>query len=175
MTKALLLAGGKGTRLGKLTENTPKPLIKVADKPIIEHLVNNLNLYGIYDIIIHTSYLATQINEKLETRALYYHMNKSLGHKGTIFALKSWLKGEPFFVINADTLTNINYTDMMNFHKLGTVTCFMDAEYRAGGTWIYDDTLFVNSVLDIRPYRPHSYFYDTGTPEKLELARLAYE
>ncbi len=173
--KAILLAGGLGTRLGELTKKTPKPLIKVADKPIIEHIVDNLNLHGIHDIIINTCYLATQINEHLETRALYYHVNKLLGHKGTIFALSSWVKGDPFFVINADTLTDLNYVEMLSTHKMGSVTCFMDSEYRAGGTWIYDDSYFTNPNVPVFPYRPHSYFLDTGTPEKLELARKIYE
>ncbi len=172
---AILLAGGLGSRLGDLTKTTPKPLIKVADKPIIEHVVDNLNLHGIHDIIINTSYLATQINEKLETRALYYHVNKLLGHKGTIFALSSWLGDGPFFVINGDTLTDVNYTEMLNQHKMGSITCFMDSEYRAGGTWIYDKSYFLDPNIPVFPYRPHSYFYDTGTPEKLQKAREAYE
>ncbi len=172
---AILLAGGLGSRLGDLTKTTPKPLIKVADKPIIEHIVDNLNLHGIHDIIINTCYLATQINEKLETRALYYHVNNLLGHKGTIFALRNWLGDKPFLVINADTLTDLNYTEMINLHKEGTITCFMDSEYRAGGTWVYDENYFEDSNIPVIPYRPHSYFFDTGTPEKLEKARKVYE
>lgn len=172
--KALILAGGMGTRLKPITDKIPKPLVKVADKPVIEHIVDNLNLHGIHDIVINTHYLATQINEKLETRALYYHVNKLLGHKGTIFALKNWL-GEKFLVINGDTLTDLNYIEMLNLHKEGTITCFMDAEYRAGGTWVYDKSFFEHGNIPIVPYRPHSYFFDTGTIEKLELAKKAYE
>ena len=174
MTRAVILAGGYGKRLGSLTKNTPKPILKVADKPVIEHIVDNLNLHGIQDIIINTHYLATQINEKLETRALYYHVNKLLGHKGTIFALKNWL-GNKFLVINGDTLTDLNYTEMLNIHKEGTITCFMDQEYRAGGTWVYDKSFFENPNIPIVAYRPHSYFFDTGTLEKLEKAKEAYE
>lgn len=171
--KALILAGGLGTRLGKLTKNTPKPLITVAGKPIIEHIVDRLNLHGIHDIIINTHYLATQINEKLETRALYYHVNQLLGHKGTIFALKPWLKDEDFFTINGDTLTDLSYTEMMLVHKPKTITAFMDSEWRCGGTWIYSKEIFTQD-LPVIPYRPHAEFFDTGTPEKLEKARKYY-
>lgn len=172
--RALILAGGMGKRLGELTKSTPKPLIEVAGKPIIEHIIDNLNLHGVYDIIINTHYLATQINKRLETRALYYHVNKLLGHKGTIFALKNWLKDEDFLVINGDTLTTLNYTEMMNIHKPKTITMYMDSEWRGGGTWIYSKDVFKNE-LPVIPYRPHADFYDTGTPEKLEKAREVYK
>ena len=172
--RAVILAGGLSTRLKPLTDKEPKPLIKVAGKPIIEHLIDGLSLHGIDEVIINTHYLATQINEKLETRALYYHVNKLLGHKGTIFALRKWLKNEDFWVINGDTLTDLNYTEMANYHKSGTITVFMDSEYRSGGTWIYPQEFF-NMEVPIVPYRPNANFWDCGTPEKLELARKIYE
>ena len=172
--KCLILAGGLGTRLKPLTDNTPKPLIKVANKPIIEHIIDGLALHGIDEIIINTHYLATQINEKLETRALFYHVNKLLGHKGTIFALRKWLEDEDFWVINGDTMTDLNYTEMANVHKTGTITAFMDSEYRSGGTWIYPKEFFTQEVPVI-PYRPLANFWDCGTPEKLEIVRKIYE
>lgn len=171
--KALILAAGLGTRLGELTKNTPKPLIEINDKPVIEHIIDNLNLHGIYDIIINTHYLATQINEKLETRALYYHVNQLLGHKGTIFALKNWLESEDFYVVNGDTMTDLNYTEMRLFHKPKTITVFMDKEWRAGGTWIYPKEVFTEEP-QVNPYRPHAEFFDIGTPDKLEKARKYY-
>ena len=97
--KAILLCGGYGTRLGTLTKNLPKPLIKVGGKPVLEHIIDRLNLHGINEIIINTHYLPVAINEHIETRALYYHVNRLLGHKGTIYALKEWIVGDFFLML----------------------------------------------------------------------------
>lgn len=172
--RAVILAGGLGTRLKPLTNSEPKPMIRVAGKPIIEHIIDGLSLHGIDEIIINTHYLADQINEKLESRALYYHVNKLLGHKGTIFALRKWLEDGDFWCINGDTLTDLNYTEMSNFHKSGTITAFMDSEYRSGGTWIYPKEFFSQDVT-VRPFRPNYSFWDCGTPEKLETVKKIYE
>jgi len=56
--QALILAGGKGTRLGSLTERVPKPMLQVAGRPFIEHLIWNLKRHGISDIILSVGYLA---------------------------------------------------------------------------------------------------------------------
>lgn len=157
-----------------MTKKTPKPLITVAGKPVIEHIIDRLNLHGISEIIINTHYLATQINERLETRALYYHVNQLLGHKGTIFALKPWLQDGDFYVSNGDTLTDLNYTEMRLIHKPKTITMFMDAEWRGAGTWIYSKEVFTEE-LPVIPYRPHANFWDIGTPDKLAKAKEFYE
>ncbi len=171
--KCLILAGGRGTRLGEITKNLPKPLVKVANKPVIEHIIDRLNLHGIHQIIINTHYLAEAITEEMESKALYYYVPQLLGHKGTIYALKEWLQDDDFMVVNADTLSDVNYSEMMQNHKEGTITVYMD-EWRAAGTWIYSKDYF-KGELPVIPYRPHSNWFDVGTPERLAEAKEFYE
>lgn len=171
--KAIILAGGYGTRLGTLTKDLPKPMIKVGNKSVIEHIIDRLNLHGIHEIIINTHYLPEHINSGMETRALYYHVPRLLGHKGTIFALKEWIKDDYFFVVNGDTLSNVNYSEMINIKKPEMIVALME-ENRAAGTWLYPSE-YLNHELPIRPYRPSDLvWHDIGTPERLEEARQYY-
>lgn len=172
--KAIILAGGYGTRLGTLTKALPKPLIKIGGKPILEHIIDRLNLHGIHEIIINTHYLPVAINEYMETRALYYHVNRLLGHKGTIYALKEWVKDDYFFVINGDTLSNVNYTEMINLKREDMIVALME-ENRAAGTWLYPP-LYLQKELPIRPYRPNDLvWHDIGDPDRLKKAQEYYE
>lgn len=172
--RVLLLSAGYGTRLGEATKKTPKPMIQVGDKPLIELIIDNLALHGLDQLIVNLHYLPEVVIKKIQSRALYYYEPKLLGHKGTIFALRKWLEGEPFMVINADTSTNVNYTEMILNHKPHTITVCMD-EYRATGTWIYPADYFTNPDLPLIPYRPPNLdWQDIGTPERLEKARAKY-
>lgn len=172
--KAICLSGGYGTRLGTLTKNLPKPLIKIGGKTVLEHIIDRLNLHGIYQIIINTHYLPIQINDKLETRALYYHVNQLLGHEGTIYALKDWIKDDYFFVLNGDTISNINFTDMWNKREPDQIVQLMDG-HRAAGVWLYPPAFLLKSDLPIKPYRPVDLiWHDIGTPERLKKAREYY-
>mgnify|MGYP001559345333 CR=1 FL=1 len=175
MRKAILLCGGYGTRLGTLTKNLPKPLLEIGGKPLLQHIVDRLNLHGIHQIIINTHYLPVHINKVMEMRALYYHVPRLLGHKGTIYALKDWIKDDYFFVINGDTLSNVNYTEMINLKWTDEIMALMD-ENRAAGTWLYPPLYFEDADLSIRPYRPNDLvWHDVGTKERLKQARQYYE
>ena len=178
MIKACVLGGGYGTRLGDLTKNLPKPLLEIGGKTVLERIIDRLNLHGIHEIIINTHYLPVHINKSLEMRALYYHVPRLLGHKGTIYALKEWIKDDAFFVINGDTLSNVNYTEMINIHRdwhSKEIIALMD-ENRCAGTWLYPPEYLNNSQLAIRPYRPDDLeWVDIGTVENLEKAKQMYE
>ena len=98
-----------------------------------------------------------------------------LGHEGTISALSNWLKGEDFFLINGDTISNVNLTEMRNKHREKSISVLMDA-WRCAGTWLYSKEYFNDSNLPIFPYRPSGLvWHDTGTPERLEEAKKYYE
>jgi NDP-sugar pyrophosphorylase family protein len=175
MIKAIILAGGYGTRLGDLTKDLPKPLIEIGGKTVLERLIDRLNLHGISQIIINTHYLPAAINKKLETRALYYHVDRLLGHDGTIFALQEWIKDDYFFVINGDTLSNVNYTKMINGKLETKIIALMD-ENRCAGTWLYPPAYLKYLNTQIQPYRPADLvWHDIGTPERLAEAKEYYE
>ena len=171
--RAILLSAGYGSRLGKLTKKVPKPLIEVGGRPIIDHIITRLNLAKVYEIIVNLHYLSPQITRYLGDRVLYYYEPKLLGHKGTIMALRDWLT-EDFMVINGDTLSNVDYSQMIKLHKKGTITVAME-EWRSIGTWIYSSEYFENPSIPVIPYRwANCIWFDIGTPERLKEARKFY-
>lgn len=175
MIKALILAGGYGTRLGELTKNQPKPTIVINGKTVIEQIIERLHLHKITQIIVNLHYLPVVMTEKITNKALFYYEPRLLGHDGTISALRDWLEDNYFLVINGDTISNIDFSDMIAFHKNGTVTVLMD-NWRCAGVWLYDTDYFINKDLSIIPYRPvNLIWHDIGTPERLQKAKEYYE
>jgi MurNAc alpha-1-phosphate uridylyltransferase len=116
--QALILAAGRGERLMPLTKNTPKPLIKVQGKALIEHTINWLQLAGINDIIINTSYLAEQITQHLKRKNNLKAQLKfsfepvPLETAGGIINALQYLNNKPFVVINADVFCNYDLTQL---------------------------------------------------------------
>ncbi len=173
--KADVLAAGRGSRLGDITKNQPKPTIQFGGKSVVERIVDRLHTHGITEIIINTHYLPTMITDKVSANALYFYEEQLLGHMGTIMALKNWLQDDNFFVCNGDTISTVNYRDMIRVHKPDTISVLME-EYRACGTWLYDKAYFDNPDIPIIPYRPTGLsWWDIGTPERLEAAKLYFE
>jgi NDP-sugar pyrophosphorylase family protein len=113
---AVIMAGGKGTRLLPLTQNTPKPLLKVGDKPILQHNIDRLTKFGIRNIHVTVNYLKEQIQEYIST---LNHSegsiecvveNKPLGTVGGLNLINDW-NNDFILLINSDVLTNIDYED----------------------------------------------------------------
>ncbi|MFH1153444.1 MAG: nucleotidyltransferase family protein [Pseudomonadota bacterium] len=115
--QALILAGGMGTRLGPLTAGTPKPLLDVGGLPFINYLLWNLKRNGIRDIIVSVGYLAREIitvltdGSDLGIRLTYSIETEPLGTGGAL-KLAQNLLDEAFFVLNGDTLFDIDYADL---------------------------------------------------------------
>lgn len=111
---AIIMAGGKGTRLRPLTETTPKPLLKVGDKSIMEHNVDRLALYGIDDFWFSVKYLGSQIVDyfgdgKDRNRSIHYVWeDEPLGTIGSVSKIDN-LEHQHVLVSNSDVLTNLNY------------------------------------------------------------------
>jgi len=119
---ALIMAGGKGTRLRPLTENVPKPMLKVAGRPILERIVLNLISYGIRKIFIAVNYLAHMIEEyfgdgsRYGCKIEYIHEDKPLGSGGALSLLPE-LPKHPLLLMNGDLVVNVNFADMFEFHE----------------------------------------------------------
>ena len=112
---AVLMAGGKGERLRPLTEKTPKPLLKVGDKCIIDHNIDRLITYGVKHISVTVNYLKEQIEEHFseprhDVKVLTIREPKFLGTIGSIRFVKE-LFNDTVLVMNSDLFTNINYED----------------------------------------------------------------
>lgn len=119
--RVVLMVGGLGTRLRPLTEHTPKPMLKVGNKPILETIILNFKKYGFVNIILCVSYKSEIIEEYFKdgsefgVNIEYVHENKRMGTAGALSLVKERLD-EPFFVMNGDLLTNINFENMMEYH-----------------------------------------------------------
>lgn len=113
---AVIMAGGRGSRLSPLTDTVPKPLLKVGEKPIIEHNIDNLNSYGIDDIWISVNYLGDQIvnylgNGKSKNMHIrYINEDRPLGTAGAL-SLAEGLTHDYVLLTNSDLLTNLDYED----------------------------------------------------------------
>ncbi len=116
----VLMAGGKGLRLRPLTENIPKPLLKVGDKSIIDYTINNLVNYGIENINVNINYLAEKIENhfKINKFGVNIICNKEpefLGTMGSIKYVKN-LNHDMVLVMNSDLFTNIDFEDFYLNH-----------------------------------------------------------
>lgn len=112
---AVLMAGGKGERLRPLTEKTPKPLLKVGDKCIIDHNIDRLIDYGVKHISVTVNYLKEQLEEHFaeprgEVQVKTVREPKFLGTIGSIRFVKEFYN-DTVLVMNSDLFTNINYED----------------------------------------------------------------
>jgi mannose-1-phosphate guanylyltransferase len=120
--KAIILAGGLGTRLRPLTETTPKPLLPIKDKPIIEHAVLNFKKHGITDIVLSIGYKADLIKEyfgdgsKWGVNIDYSIEDSPLGTGGAIKKAASGVEGT-FLAINGDNLADFDWTEAIKSHK----------------------------------------------------------
>ena len=111
---AVIMAGGKGTRLRPLTLNTPKPLLKVGGKPIIEYNVDRLSDYGVFNITISIKYLGQQLidyfkdGSQKNINISYVEEDEPLGTIGSVALIEKF--DNPYvLVMNSDLLTNIDY------------------------------------------------------------------
>lgn len=111
---AVIMAGGRGQRLQPLTDITPKPLLKVGNKPIMEHNLDRLALFGIDDFWVSVKYLGEQIEnhfgngESKNIKIEYVWENEALGTIGAVSKIKNF-EHNYILVTNSDLLTNIDY------------------------------------------------------------------
>ena len=111
--KAIILAGGRGKRLKPVTDYVPKPLVPIKNIPIIEWQIRYLKKFGIGEVIICTGYKADMIESYLSMKKLGMKIKFSiektpLGTGGAIKKAGKWINDKSFFVINGDTITNID-------------------------------------------------------------------
>ncbi len=131
--KAVILAGGKGTRLAPYTTVFPKPMLPVGERPILETLIRQLGSYGFKDIAVSVGYLGELIQLYFKNcnrlpkniKITYVIENEPLGTAGSL-SLVSGLKGT-FLVMNGDVLTTLDYGKFIEFHRRnnGLVTIAM--------------------------------------------------
>ena len=121
LNKVVIMAGGRGVRLRPLTKNTPKPMLKVGNKPIIQIILEKFRESGYTNFVICVNYKSKIIMDyfgdglKFGVKIEYIQEKKRMGTAGALSLLKKKPK-EPFFVVNGDLLTNLDFEKMLNFH-----------------------------------------------------------
>lgn len=120
--KAVIMAGGEGTRLRPLTSNCPKPMLPLANRPMMEHIVGLLKRNGIDEIVVTVAFLANQIRNyfgdgsEFGIRMVYATEDQPLGTAGSVRNARDELT-ERFLVISGDVLTDLDLGQILDFHE----------------------------------------------------------
>lgn len=133
--QAIILAAGRGERMMPLTKNTPKPLLKIAGKPMMEYAIRLCVKHGIKEIGVNLFYLGSKIKKyfgdgkKWGVKILYVKESELSGTAGAVKNIAKLVKPKrAFFCISPDILTNFNLTDIYNFHLkhqgFATLCCY---------------------------------------------------
>ncbi|HEX5938548.1 MAG TPA: NDP-sugar synthase [Actinomycetota bacterium] len=119
--KAVVLVGGEGTRLRPLTETTPKPLLPLVDRPILDHVLDHLVAHGVREVIMSSPYLEATFHPFIRSRdgvpsITWVTERKPLGTGGAIVSVLDLLGDEPFFALNGDILTDLDLRGLRTSH-----------------------------------------------------------
>lgn len=127
---AVIMAGGKGTRLGELTRAIPKPMIPIGDRPILERIIQLLVSHGIRRVFLSVNYMSDMIEdyfgdgERFYCKISYLRESEPLGTAGPLRMLPG-KPSHPLVVMNGDLLTNINLGRFLAFHESGQFAATM--------------------------------------------------
>ncbi|MDF2832922.1 nucleotidyltransferase family protein [Chryseobacterium indoltheticum] len=166
---AVLMAGGEGKRLRPLTEKTPKPLLMVGEKPIIEYNIDRLINFGIKKINLSINYLGEQLVDYFKDGSSkgieikYVKEDKPLGTIGSVLLVESFYNDD-IIVMNSDLLTNIDFSDFFKTYKesnadmaVATTSYHVDVPYAV--LEVGDDGTAVKSLKEKPRY---TYYSNAG-------------
>jgi len=159
-----LMAGGFGTRLRPLTDNCPKPLLKVGNRPILETVLLRFIKSGFHDFYISTHYLPEMIQEyfgdgsKWGVSINYVHEEKPLGTGGSLGLLPKNLPELPVIMMNADVLTKVDLEALLAFHNennANATMCVREYEYQVPFGVIESEGYNIKSMVEKPVQRFH--------------------
>lgn len=172
--KVVIMAGGKGTRISSVASDIPKPMIKIENKPVLEHEIECLRNQGYSDIILTVSHLGNIImnyfgdgsgispstGQPFGVNIEYFIEKEALGNAGALFKMKDKLT-EDFLLLNADALFDVDFNRFVAFHKShgGLVTLFTHPNSHPydSGLIIADENRTVLQWLAKEDKRPQYY------------------
>ena len=175
--KVILMVGGLGTRLRPLTEETPKPMLKVGNKPILQTIVETFAQYGFTDIVMCVNYKSDVIRNHFGDGSAfgvnieYLLEEERMGTAGAL-SLLSPVPDEPFFVMNGDLLTNANFGHLLDYHTDQDATatmCVREYDFQVPYGVVNVEE---NRILSIVEKPVHKFFVSAGiymlSPKALE-------
>lgn len=153
--RAVILAGGKGTRLAPYTTVLPKPLMPIGEMPILEIVIRQLARHGFNDLTLAVGYLAELLmaycgdGSKFNVNLGYSREEQPLGTAGPIALVPNL--DDTFLVMNGDLLTTIDYSAMLKYHRergaLATIACYQrDVKIDLGVIEVGDDNWVANYI-----------------------------
>jgi len=166
--KALILAAGEGKRLGELTINTPKPMILVNKKPILEHNIDKCRNFGINEIYINLHHLPEVIinhfgnGEKFGVNIKYILEPRLLGTAGTVrYFIENIRPQEKFIVIYGDNLTEFPLIDIMGDSIIDVAFHYRENVSSSGVAQI-DETGRITSFIEKPTFKTKSHWVNSG-------------
>ncbi|PKI04622.1 alcohol dehydrogenase [Shewanella sp. 11B5] len=135
----LIMAGGFGTRLRPLTDNCPKPMLKVGNKPLLEMTILNFAKAGFVNFYISTHFMPDQIKDyfgdgsRLSVNITYIHEDEPLGTGGALGLLPDDIPALPLIMMNGDVLTKVDFQRLLDFHnesEAHATMCVREYEYQ---------------------------------------------
>jgi dTDP-glucose pyrophosphorylase len=163
-----LMAGGFGKRLQPLTDDTPKPLLTVGNKPILETILDQFMEAGFHDFYISTHYKAEMVRDyfgdgsDLDVSIKYIHEDKPLGTAGALGLLPKDLPDMPILMMNGDLLTKVDFPELLRFHNEngGEATmCVREYDFQVPYGVIKANAHKVESIVE-KPV--HKFFVNAG-------------
>ena len=163
-----LMAGGFGTRLQSLTKDTPKPLLNVGNRPILETILIQFVDAGFHNFFISTHYKAEMIREYFGdgsnwgVNIQYVHESEPLGTAGALGLLPLRSPGLPILMMNGDLLTKVNFEHLLDFHSeqggLATM-CVREYDFQVPYGVVTIDNQYINMIKE-KPI--HKFFVNAG-------------
>ncbi|MBU4535975.1 MAG: NDP-sugar synthase [Euryarchaeota archaeon] len=121
MIKTIIMAGGKGSRILPLTSIRPKPMIPVANRPLIHYIIEKLSIHGFKDLVVTLNYLPHEIKESLKKNYSDLHISysqekRALGTAGGVRECKNIIE-DTFMVLSGDVLVDMDWNKFLRFHR----------------------------------------------------------
>jgi len=163
----VLMAGGLGSRLGPLTKECPKPLLKVGNRPVLETIIESFKEHGFHDFYITINYMGEMVKDyfgdgsRWGVNISYVHEGKRLGTAGSLGLLSVDLS-LPLVVMNADLLTKINYSQLLDFHRdheAVATMCVREYDFQVPYGVVKIDR---NQLVGIEEKPVHKFFVSAG-------------
>ncbi|XOV79202.1 MAG: nucleotidyltransferase family protein [Aestuariibacter sp.] len=163
-----LMAGGFGKRLRPLTDNCPKPMLVVGEKPILETVLTSFSRMGFVNFFISTHYMAEQIEQHFGDGSTwgvniqYVHEDSPLGTGGALGLLPDDMPDLPIVMMNGDVLTNVDFLRLLDFHnetKADLSVCVREFEYQVPYGVIENNE---DDIVALTEKPIHRYFVNAG-------------